>query len=1175
MGELKILLLGTPEVFWDGQPLEIRRRIPRKILYYLAAHEFPVGRSELLPMFWPETDETNARASLRDNLSKLRAELPDSTLLITDITKVSLDQSRLKVDLLEFQKIMDTSGRTPWQIPIDQPLPEEIYRELSRAINLWRKPHFMSGVTLPDNLEYEDWVISVEKQIQHSLIHILERVSHHCFVTMNYSDCLKWIHALLENDPFNEDYHVQLIKTLNAMGNRDEAYKYGLGVKDRFLRELNEPPSPELTNLVRQLEKSRSAKPENSVLTNHHDNEIPLIGQDELLENLLNNYHRGGVVFLTGETGSGKSRLSSELAQRIIPTPRLMKAVCHPQQRNIPFQPLVQMMRTDFPKEAFTNLPEDWISGLSSIFPDIPVRMIKEQAGEYQVTIDSQSVILEAIRSLVVGEAKSKRLIILLDDAHWCDESTLATFAYLFDHQVFPESGLLIVTRDPSIHSSALSRFQSDIRNRFPEIVNFFSLPPLNIQSIKQLSINLLERPLPTELIKRVQQYTGGNPLFVLETLRSLMKGGDSNIRDLSNINIEGTPTIQIILRDRFETLSTISKSILFTAAILGVNIDQDLLEKASFHSPEEIVDVLEELEAAHFIQIQKQPGQIKPQYTFTQHAFREAIIHSLSTPRFRLIHKRVAHALKDQYHGESDKNASILAEHFEAGGELEEAFESWVAAGNYAKRMLSMDEEVYAYERADKMLASTELLLSDQQILKLFVPWISTAYMMHDVSMLNRISRELFSLGKQRGSSVLTGYGLYGLSNVSFSQNDYKETIRYIDEALIYLTGESSGPYQAQALARKGSAFYMLNKFEPALQIFRQALALTDQNYPDVEKSRGYLNHQIAALLTFMGNPALGYEHADLALKNFIQSGDLRGQVDSYSIKILSSFYCGKYELALNLSVLAIDIARRLKFWRMIGYTLVFTGFSHAILGDLDTAWKCAEEVEGIAIKYQHPDLLSAVYRLFGDIYRYLKNYEAAAGYYRKGMKSGENHFIGLDNLARLGYQLCLLGQKEEGIQYIRQAHQSAFQMGLGTVMISTQLYEIDMLFVEIPGTFSMEKLEEIKMECVERCLPSQQMVAMGLTAYRELRLDQPEIALNIFKEIVQMAGELGDPWTEIAAHLALYQTRNKLHPDQTIGATRIRELVARIESHTTLPQLQKSFQNYVKTIDKNLAQV
>lgn len=1174
MGELKVLLLGTPEVYWDGQPLEIRRRIPRKILYYLAAHEYALGRAELLPLFWPESDEASARAGLRDNLSKLRAELPDPTLLITDITKVSLDHSRVSVDLLEFLKIIEVSGRTPWQIPLDQPLPQDVYNELTRAINMWRAPHFMSGVTLPDNLEYEEWVRNLEKNSIHSLIHILQRVARHCLVTRNFSDCIKWLHMLLDNDPFNEEYHTQLIKTLLAMGNRDEAYSYGQKVKESFLTEIGEPPSPELLSLIKQLEKTAVTPPIRYEIDRNQGGDLPLIGQDDLLENLLRFYQRGGVVFLSGDTGSGKSRIASVFAKQIGPSAKFIKAICHPQQRIIPFQPFVQMMREYFNKGSFSDLPNEWINGLKSIYPDLPVSTFREPPAEYHIEIGSQAVLLEAIRSLVIKEAESNRLVILLDDAHWCDESTLATFAYLFDNNAFPSCGLLIVTSNPAYSNESLGKFQNDLLNHHPAISETVTVPPLNQQGIKQISQMLSDRPLAANIVSKVHAFTGGNPLFAIETLRSMIKAGHRNQNDASELNIEVPPSIQNILMDRFDALSDRSRSILYTSAIMGVDIDQDLLEKASFHTPEEIVDVLEELESAKIIRIQKSPGQIKPNYTFTQHIFREAIINNLSAPRLRLIHKRVAHALKDLSQGIQDKNASILAEHFEAGGELEEAFQAWVAAGTYAKRMLSLDEEIRAYERAEKLLSSTEMLLTDQQIMGLFAPWILTAYMLHDIPMLTRISRVLFNLGKQRGSPLLSGYGLYGLANSCFSQNDYAETIRYIDEALIYLAKSASPYYYAQALARKGSALYMQNQFEDALKMFTEALSFSNQDSLEAERARGVLNHQIAAIHTFMGNPDVGYFHADLALKSFIQTGDLHGQVDSYSIKVLASFYKGNYEHALNLGTVALEIARRLKFWRMIGYIQAFSGFAYATLGDLDSAYQCAVEAEDLGIKYHHADLLSAAYRLFGDIFRFLRDHEMAAQYYRKGWECCENHFVGLDNLARLGYQLCFIGKKQEGIQFVRQAHQFAQKLGLGTVMISAQLYEIDRLMSEIPGTFSMEKLEGIRQDCVERTLPSQQMVAMGLIAYRELRQKQTEIALNIFKEIVGMASDLNDPWTEIVANFALTQIRGQLHPDRLVLLSRNQELVSRITAHTTQPHLQKSLQKFIHTIDKITSQ-
>ena len=115
LSELNILLLGTPQILWDDQIIDIKRRLPRSILYYLAANEQTLGRNHLLTLFWPEENELTARANLRDNLSKLRASLPDPTLLKTNSTTVSLDRSRVGCDLLDFQE----DHRKGWQRSVD------------------------------------------------------------------------------------------------------------------------------------------------------------------------------------------------------------------------------------------------------------------------------------------------------------------------------------------------------------------------------------------------------------------------------------------------------------------------------------------------------------------------------------------------------------------------------------------------------------------------------------------------------------------------------------------------------------------------------------------------------------------------------------------------------------------------------------------------------------------------------------------------------------------------------------------------------------------------------------------------------------------------------------------------------------------------------------------------
>ncbi len=1173
MSELRILLLGTPQILWNDDEITIKRRLPRNILYYLAAHEAQLGRNHLLTLFWPEENEANARAYLRDNLSKLRASLPDPTLLKTSSTSVSLDRTRVTCDVLDFQKTIEQAGREPWNIPSDRPLPESSYRDLASAAKLWRSSQFIANVTLPDNLVYEEWVMTTGTRIQNLVERVAGRLADHCQVVNDYEDFMKWMHILVEIDPYNDDYHLKVMDMNVSIGNLDEALKYGISVRTRFQNGLSESISPEFEEYIKKLER-RITKQSFGMLSSTMEQEVdqPFIGQNALIRNLEKKFQEGGVVFLKGDTGSGKSRIVAELCAQINPEPGLLKCECVPQQQNIPYQPLACMLRTNFSSTSFDNLTEVGKANLQKIAPEISINYSIEDPDRLSPSIDSQGAILEAFRALFADVACKKRMVFLLDDAHWCDESTLAVLSYMVENKVFPKCGLLLVTSDPAIRNQALSKFQAYILNQFSWVATTFFVPPLDVSSIHLLARNVLNQSLTKDMAEQVRQYSGGNPLFIKEILRSQSQYLLNRSTTDGQVIFGSSPVIQTIINLKLDNLTPVTKSIIYTAAVLGVNIDQELLEKACFHSTEEIVDAIEELEAARIIQMERKTDGILSRYAFTQNAFREGIINSLSASRKRLIHKRVAHALAEHTSGLFDKSSATLAEHYEAGGELENAFISWVDAGNYAKRMQSIEEEIRAFEHAEKLLIYTEMLLTDAQILKLFEPWISILYMNHDITGLTQKSRRLFSLGKQRGSSLLTGYALLGLSDTGFSTNNYEEAIRYVDEAMVYFADSRSIPYQVQGLSRRGAALYMTNRFNQALDAFNQALALTSDESPEFIHARGHLNHQIAVIHTFMGKPKLGTFYIDKAINHYIQGNNLHGQVDCYSLKILSLYYHGQYELALKQSEYSLAIARTLKYWRMIGYTLVFTGYSLTMLGRLDEAWKCAEEAIQIAGIYDHPELESAVSRLYGDIFRYLMDFEAAAEYYRKGWECNTENFVGLDNLGRLGHVLCKSGKNEEGIANIHQAYHSAKEIGLGTVINATQLYEIEINYQGMPIEITLDKLGKVIRDCKDQSIVSQWMVAYGLEAFLKNLQGDTDSAIISLNEIIQNANEISDPWSEISGRLAILKISKKTIMDNMVHVKRIRELMDLLGSCIKTPELQESFSKYATIIDNSL---
>src|SRR5512140_2114365 len=105
MPQLRINLLGPPQIQWDQATLVIPRKMLRAMLFYLACQPGGVGRAELLPLFWPNMSEEEARRRLRTALAKLRASLPDPSLLRVVQDEVSLDFRRVTVDVRLYQEL--------------------------------------------------------------------------------------------------------------------------------------------------------------------------------------------------------------------------------------------------------------------------------------------------------------------------------------------------------------------------------------------------------------------------------------------------------------------------------------------------------------------------------------------------------------------------------------------------------------------------------------------------------------------------------------------------------------------------------------------------------------------------------------------------------------------------------------------------------------------------------------------------------------------------------------------------------------------------------------------------------------------------------------------------------------------------------------------------------------
>ncbi len=167
---LRINLFGAPVVYDEnGSPLIIKRRLTRALLYYIAAQGHPVTRDHLIDRFWPDDSLDQARAALRDGLSKVRDALGDKELLQTTRDSVTIDYRRVSVDLLEIQALLEKITTSVRTLPENMPVPAETYRQMLKVMQIWDGRSFLPGGDVEYSDELSDWMRETEQEVVQGL----------------------------------------------------------------------------------------------------------------------------------------------------------------------------------------------------------------------------------------------------------------------------------------------------------------------------------------------------------------------------------------------------------------------------------------------------------------------------------------------------------------------------------------------------------------------------------------------------------------------------------------------------------------------------------------------------------------------------------------------------------------------------------------------------------------------------------------------------------------------------------------------------------------------------------------------------------------------------------------------------------------------------------------------
>jgi predicted ATPase/DNA-binding SARP family transcriptional activator len=1035
---VRILLLGTPAVYSGDTPLTISRREVRSLLYYLACQHIPVSRANLTFLFWPDEPEEAARKRLREMLARLRKSLPDGNLLITEGELVYLEPGFFSSDVLEFTNLVEETHRPISQVASSTPLPEPVYRKLVRAIHLWRAPHFISGARLPDSETLDQWFSQTGHQLELSYQRILERLTDHSTAVGSLDEAIAWLQAALKIDPLNDALNYRLVRLLDRQERQSEALTYCQQLRSAYINEGFPDLPVNLQTYYREL-REKLAQQGPSLRPSWAEKRtirIPLFGRKAELNQLCSAYQRGLPAIVIGEAGSGKSRLVYEMIKTVEPAPHLLSATAHPLEGELPLQPFIDMLRHNVTADEWRGLSIDWLAPLGHLLPELLVGSPGLRQSSPALPL-SQSTLFEAIHQALLHLARTRRVLIFLDDAQWCDEASLNLLAYLNDRNFFGESGSLTLVYRREEENLALQRLSNHLLDAI-----FIQLLPLNHQEVTDLVCATIGHVLPEKLVTRIRQETGGNPFFLLETLHTLM---DYSIDLREKSAIEKVPlasSIHALVRERIRKLSPHANHILNSAAIIGNSFTLPLLDASCSMDSEDFVIALEELEKVSIISVDPDHLPVIA-YKFIHNIIREVILLELSPARKRMLHLRVARALEVQAAG-SFVWASILATHFEKADEAQPAFRYWMKAAQYASVDFSVADANLAYQHGEQLLQQSGFgtQIPDDLVLQFFTEWGELSYNSANTNSTRHAYEGLLHQGFHRKNPLLVGSSYSGLSLVADLQHQSEAGKKALEQALPFLKQAGDEFEQVQADIRLAGFLMIEEQYDAVKATLEQCLnRIGSEPTRRMIQLRAIARQRLAVNYDLTGYPRQSLEMAELSLNDCHLVMNHADAIRAMLCQVDSNYLLGNPQLALKQALIGQQMISSTKNMRLEAYMLNARARVEYSMGQMDASWQHAGQALFIAQEYGFPWAAGDACEQRGEILIFLNALHQARESFRTGAEWPIPGFYSLNNQIRMGLTDIFEGRTEEGLGTMEQALQISQSAHLGWVSIPGEI--------------------------------------------------------------------------------------------------------------------------------------
>ena len=575
----------------------------------------------------------------------------------------------------------------------------------------------------------------------------------------------------------------------------------------------------------------------------------PMVGRARELDQLTNRWEqaRGGVgqaVLLSGEPGIGKSRLLRALRERIAEgsgegTVRWLAMHGSVYTQNTPLHPVVTLLRRILgsqPGDALTGQLDGLLRtyALTEAMPlfasllDLPGASTAPSLAAMPPERQREET-LEALVALILAMTEGEPVILLVEDLHWLDATTLTWLDRLIEQAATAPLLLVMTIRANTI----------DLPWAAQARVMQIALGALGSQDTEQLIQYLAgDTPLAARLQQHIIAKTDGVPLFVEELTRSMVEGGDaSDWRELPT-------TLRDSLTARLVRMGT-AKEIAQLASVIGRAFPLRLLAAVTAHS----VDTLER-ELRKLVQsglVHRRGFGAQTRYSFKHALVRDAAYDSLLRRERQQIHLRIATAMEDGRQAGDAALSEEIAHHYFAADQFPPALERWLEAGQLAMGRSAHAEAIahlqHALEALGAMPPSAERDRREIGVRSLLAMSLGVIGGLSTPE-VEAVHERMLTLTGQLGDDVPLGI-YFGLWNFYASRGKLQRALELAQQRLAL--GEATGDDESRlvGLYTTAAADLFLGRLAPACEGFERLLAI----YPKEGLANPALAYDIGVL--------------------------------------------------------------------------------------------------------------------------------------------------------------------------------------------------------------------------------------------------------------------------------------------------------------------------------------